>query len=64
MLVPGLMSGDLVTAAGAKRFPERLYFHAATLDDLSVFQARFVVFEEEAQPWDPSALVNKEENKQ
>ena len=35
-----------------ERFPERLYFHAATLDDPSIFEARFVVFGEEAQPWD------------
>lgn len=46
------------------RFPERLYFHAATLDDPSVFQPRFVVFEQEAQPWDPPAVMNKEQNQQ
>ena len=45
-----------------ERFPERLYFHAATLDDPSVFQARFVVFGEEAQPWDLPAPENNEEN--
>jgi hypothetical protein len=34
------------------RAPERLYLHAATLDDPSIFQPTFVVFEEAAQPWD------------
>ncbi|WP_282607767.1 GFA family protein [Pelagibius sp. Alg239-R121] len=34
------------------RFPERLYIHAATLDDPSRFEPKFVVFEEAAQPWD------------
>lgn len=36
-----------------ERFPERLYFHAATMDDPSLFKPQFVVFEEVAQPWDP-----------
>ena len=36
-----------------ERFPERLYFHAATLDDPSRFKVAFSVFEEEAQLWDP-----------
>ena len=36
-----------------ERFPERLYFHAATLDDPATFSPGFVVFEEAAQPWDP-----------
>lgn len=35
------------------RFPERIYLHAATLDDPSGFEPRFAVFEEMAQPWDP-----------
>ena len=35
------------------RFPDRLYFHAATLDDPSAFAPKFAVFEEAAQPWDP-----------
>jgi len=42
------------------RFPERLYFHAATLDDPSVFQPQFVVFAEAAQPWDPPAPDSRE----
>ncbi len=44
-----------------ERFPERLYFHAATLDDPSVFQPTFVVFPEAAQPWDPPTPENGEE---
>ncbi|WP_217351701.1 GFA family protein [Ruegeria sp. HKCCD8929] len=36
-----------------ERFPERRYFHAATLDDPSMFDVGFSVFQEEAQPWDP-----------
>ncbi|MES0879378.1 GFA family protein [Roseibium sp. SCP14] len=36
-----------------KRFPERIYIHAATLDDPGVFHPTFSVFEECAQPWDP-----------
>lgn len=35
-----------------ERFPERLYFFAATRDDPSAFQPSFNVFEECAQPWD------------
>lgn len=38
-----------------ERFPGRWYFHAATLDDPSAFQPGFVVFADEAQPWDPPA---------
>ncbi|MEL6965362.1 MAG: GFA family protein [Pseudomonadota bacterium] len=34
------------------RFPNRLYFHAATLDDPSSFKPDVAVFEEAAQPWD------------
>ena len=34
------------------RFPDRLYLHAATLDDPSLFEPKFVVYEEAAQPWD------------
>lgn len=34
------------------RFPERLYIHAATLDEPAGFRPEFVVFEEAAQPWD------------
>ena len=37
------------------RFPDRLYLHAATLDDPADFSPNFVVFEEAAQPWDPIA---------
>jgi len=37
----------------SSRFPDRLYFHAATLDDPTTFDPRFVVYEESAQPWDP-----------
>lgn len=36
-----------------ERFPDRLYFHAATLDNPSTFVVGFSVFEDEAQPWDP-----------
>ena len=36
-----------------ERFPERIYFHAATLDDPALFSPMFSVFEECAQPWDP-----------
>ena len=43
-----------------ERFPERLYFHAATLDDPSVFQPGFVVFADAAQPWDLPAPENME----
>ena len=32
--------------------PERLYLHAATLDDPSIFKPTFVVFQDAAQPWD------------
>ena len=35
------------------RFPERIYLHAATLDDPGGFESKFAVFEEMAQPWDP-----------
>ena len=35
-----------------ERFPDRLYFCAATLDDPSTFKPTFVVFEESAHPWD------------
>ena len=35
------------------RFPDRLYFHAATLDDPSTFAPTFAVFKDAAQPWDP-----------
>lgn len=35
------------------RFPDRLYFHAATLDDPARFEPAFVVYEENALPWDP-----------
>ena len=34
------------------RMPERLYLHAATLDDPSIFEPTFVVFQDAAQPWD------------
>lgn len=41
-----------------ERFPERIYIHAATLDDPSIFDPEFVVFAEKAQPWDiPQQLV-------
>ena len=35
-----------------ERFPERIYIHAATLDDPSKFTPAFVVFGDAAQPWD------------
>lgn len=35
-----------------ERFPDRLYLHAATLDDPSGFKPQFAVHEEAAQPWD------------
>ena len=34
------------------RFPYRIYFHAATLDDPSQIKPEFVVFAESAPPWD------------
>ncbi len=34
------------------RFPDMFYFHAATLDDPTLFKPEFVVFSEAAQPWD------------
>ncbi|MEM7465228.1 MAG: GFA family protein, partial [Pseudomonadota bacterium] len=37
------------------RFPERLYLHAATLDDPTIFHPKFIVYDEVAQPWDPPA---------
>ena len=37
------------------RFPERVYFHAATLDDPSIFSASMTIFEDQAQPWDRPA---------
>lgn len=37
----------------SERFPERLYFYAATLDDPTFFKPQFIVFGEAAQPWDP-----------
>jgi len=37
------------------RFPDRVYIHAATLDDPATFKPKFVVFKESAQPWDPAA---------
>ncbi|KZL20610.1 Glutathione-dependent formaldehyde-activating enzyme [Pseudovibrio axinellae] len=36
-----------------ERFPNRIYIHAATLDDPSLFTPSFTIFEEAAQPWDP-----------
>jgi hypothetical protein len=35
------------------RFPDRIYVHAATLDDPTKFEPKFIVFKEAAQPWDP-----------
>jgi hypothetical protein len=35
-----------------ERFPDVLYFHAATLDDPSRFRPEFVAFRDAAQPWD------------
>jgi len=32
--------------------PNLLFFHAATLDDPSLFEPQMVVFSESAQPWD------------
>ncbi len=34
------------------RFPERLYWHVASLDDPSRFAPKFVVYEESAHAWD------------
>ena len=34
------------------RFPDRLYFLAATLDDPTAFTPTFVVFQDAAHPWD------------
>ncbi len=39
-----------------ERFQDRLYLHAATLDDPSVFDPSFTVFEKSAQPWDHADL--------
>lgn len=39
------------------RFPDRLYFHAATLDNPALFRPTFVAFEEARQSWDAVALV-------
>lgn len=36
-----------------ERFPERLYFHAATLDSPADFDPTFIVCADSAQPWDP-----------
>jgi len=36
----------------ASRFPESRYLHAATLDDPARFAPSFVVFREQAPPWD------------
>ncbi|MBV1934462.1 MAG: GFA family protein [Parvibaculaceae bacterium] len=36
----------------SERFPDRVYVHVATLDDPSVFQPSFTVFEEKALAWD------------
>mgnify|MGYP001794449442 FL=1 len=35
-----------------ERFPERIYIHAATLNEPSRFRPTFVVFADAAQPWD------------
>lgn len=35
-----------------ERFPERIYIHAATMDEPSIFTPAFVVFGDAAQPWD------------
>lgn len=34
------------------RFPDRLYIHAATLDDPSAFAPQFAIHADAAQPWD------------
>ena len=36
-----------------ERFPERIYVHAASLDEPFKFSPTFVVFTNAAQPWDP-----------
>ena len=38
--------------SSTERFPDRIYLLAATLDDPAVFEPRFAVFADEAQPWD------------
>ncbi|WP_419906446.1 GFA family protein [Hoeflea sp.] len=38
--------------SSTERFPERIYLLAGTLDDPSLFEPQFEVFESEAQPWD------------
>ncbi|MEP3247453.1 MAG: GFA family protein [Sneathiella sp.] len=35
-----------------ERFPDRIYIHAATLDDPASFEPQFIVFSSEAQKWD------------
>lgn len=43
-----------------ERFPERIYIHAASMNDPSVFQPAFVVFAEMSQPWDkPSEQLSE-----
>lgn len=43
--------GSPVTSR-SERFPERIYIHAATLDDPALFHPSFSVFAQESQPWD------------
>ncbi len=38
-----------------ERFPDRIYLHAGSLDNPERFVAEFVVFAEQALPWDPPA---------
>lgn len=38
------------------RFPERFYFHVATLDDPSLFSPDMIIFKESAYGWDLPVL--------
>ncbi|MBL4906264.1 MAG: GFA family protein [Sneathiella sp.] len=40
-----------------ERFPDRFYFHAATLDDPSLFRPEVVVFKEQAHSWDRANIL-------
>lgn len=43
--------GSPVSSSTA-RFPDRLYFHVATLDEPANFEPKFVIYNEIAPPWD------------
>lgn len=43
--------GSPVTSR-SERFPDRIYIHAATLDEPELFQPTFSIFSQDAAPWD------------